>query len=213
MNKLVILDFDDTLISNMYLDFQSFKIISKKLECYIPKKNEIYILRKQGHIASKIIDFILKKSKKLVNKESYINNRKKFLESNESVKFLKIQPYVKKFLKKLKKNNFCVIIATLRKNENIIRKFIKNENIDDYIDHIYCNIYSKSDTRKLNNAYKIKKKIFTKILNKKIAKITSIGNSDIDKNVSDYFNLKYIDINSINKDNHAFRDLYRLVSD
>ena len=157
MKQIIILDFDDTLIVNEDLDFQSFRIISKKLKCYIPKKSEIASLRSKGYLASDIIDFIIKKSKNSITKIKFSENRIFFLESIESIKFLKIRPYAKKFIKKFKKNNFKIVIATLRKNENTLRFFLKKEGIISYIDQIYCNTNFTLDGRIPSNAYKIKK--------------------------------------------------------
>ena len=67
MKKLLIIDFDDTLINNETLDYHSFKNTSSFFKSYIPTRKEIRKFRKRGFLASKIIKKIHKKSKQNFN--------------------------------------------------------------------------------------------------------------------------------------------------
>ena len=82
MIKLVILDFDDTLINNQALDIESFKKTSNFFKSYNPTKEEIRKYRKRGLLASEIVNRIQKKSKQKFNKQKFMKYRKNFLESN-----------------------------------------------------------------------------------------------------------------------------------
>lgn len=179
MIKIIILDFDDTLIDNKLFDFQSFKQTSIKLDYYVPKLAEISNLRKKYFLAKEIIKWLIKKSKNN-NAIKFWEEREKFLESKESLKYISLRPYSRLFLKKLKKRNIIVIIATLRKNKKILEMFLKKEHISCYIDSIYNLKYNKIETRKFSNAIKIKQNMIKQIQKSydlKSNEIFSIGDS------------------------------------
>jgi len=205
MIKIIILDFDDTLINNKLLDFQSFKQTSIKLDYYVPKLVEISNLRKKNFLAKEIIKCIIKKSKNN-NTIKFWEERKKFLESKESLKYISLRPHSKVFLKKLKKHNIIVIIATLRKNKKILELFFEKERAMSYIDSIF-NLKDKTiDRRKLSNAIKIKNDLYNQILksyNFKSNEILSIGDSKADYKAAKSFKINHIilEINSFNQKN------------
>ncbi len=150
MIKLVIFDFDDTIIDNKNLDYQSFRQVSMNLNGYMPTKINISKLRKENYLAIEIVNWLLKKSKNRFIVTHFWEERLKFLESKKSLKYISLRPYSKLFLKKLKKHNIIVIIATLRKNKKILELFIENEGIMPYIDSIF-NLKDKTiETRKLS---------------------------------------------------------------
>jgi len=216
MIKIIILDFDDTLIDNKIFDFQSFKQTSIKLGYYIPQLIEISDLRKKNFLAKEIIKWLIKKSKKN-DATKYWEERNKFLESTKSLKYISLRPYSKFFLKKLKKHNIKVIIATLRKNKKILELFFEKAGVMPYIDSIF-NLKDKTiETRKLSNAIKSKKDLFNQILksyNFKSDEILSIGDYKADYKVAKSFKINHIilKINNSNQKNSKkyFSDFKKL---
>jgi len=206
MIKLVIFDFDDTIIDNKNLDYQSFRQVSMNLNGYMPTKINISKLRKENYLAIEIVNWLLKKSKNRFNVTHFWEERLKFLESKKSLKYISLRPYSKLFLKKLKKHNIIVIIATLRKNKKILELFIENEGIMPCIDSIF-NLKDKTiETRKLSNAIKSKKDLFNQILksyNFKSEEILSIGDSKADYKAAKSFKINHIilKINNSNQKN------------
>lgn len=183
MIKLIIFDFDDTLIDNKILDFQSFKQISIKFDCYVPKITEITKLREKNFLARAIIRWLLKKSKRRYNSKKFWEERKKFLESKNSQKYISLRPYSKILLRKLTKQNITIVISTLRKNKKNLELFLDKENIKPYVDSIF-NLKDKTiESRKLSNAIKIKHELFNIIMksyNFNPNEILSIGDSYAD---------------------------------
>jgi len=195
MKKLIILDFDDTLIDNTLLDFQSFKQTCIKLNAYIPKKIEISILRKKKFLAKQIIRWLLKKSKNKYSIKKFWKERVRFLESQNSLKYISLRPHSKIFLKKLKKHKLIIVIATLRKNKRTLELFLEKENIIPYIDTIF-NLKDKTiESRKLSNAIKIKQDMLHRIqssYNFTPNEILSIGNSYADNQAAKICKINHI---------------------
>lgn len=187
MIKLIILDFDDTLIDNKILDFQSFKQISIKLDGYVPNITEITKLRKKNFLARTIIRWLFKKSKRKYNTKKFWEERVKFLESKNSLKYISLRPYSKILLRKLKKHNITIVISTLRKNKKNLELFLDKETIKPFIDSIF-NLKDKTiETRNLSNAIKIKQELFNLIMksyNFNSNEILSIGDSYADYEVA-----------------------------
>jgi phosphoglycolate phosphatase-like HAD superfamily hydrolase len=224
MIKLVIFDFDDTIINNNTLDYQSFKNSSIFFKLYIPSVNEIKKFRKKGYLASTIFDWIQKKSKKKINKYKFLNFRKQFLESNSSIKYLKFQPGAKNTLKKLNSYGIFIVICSLRKRKSIIKKFLKSNDVYSYIDHIINYEKGTLDTRKPKLSIKIKKIMFKKIMKqykRKPEETMSIGNS-----IADYLAAKecgFLHYNLFFNNNHlpksklepqlsSFREIFDILN-
>lgn len=211
MIELVILDFDDTLIDNSILDYRSFVIICKRFNCYTPTKTEISFLRKKGYLAPDIVNWIHNKSKTKFDKKHFLNMRIEFLESKHSLDFLKLHPYVKYILSFLKKKKIRVVIATLRKKENIIRLFLKKENISSNIDMIF-NVKKKVNTRKLPIAIEQKKKIYAKIIqryNIDMERILSVGDAKADLIAAKKYKIRHI---IFDKKSHRIEKTMRIRS-
>jgi len=195
MIRLVIFDFDDTIIDNKNLDYQSFKQISSELGGYIPTRQEIFDLRKKNFLAIDIIHWLVKKSKNRYSIKHFWRKRINFLGSINSLEYLSLRPYVKYLLQKLQKNQVIVVIATLRKNKNFLEIFLKKEGISHHIDLIYNLKDNKIETRKSSNAIKIKQnmiKLIQKSYGLKSNEILSIGDS-----LADYEAAKRCKINHV----------------
>mgnify|MGYP003624023631 CR=1 FL=1 len=221
MIKLVIFDFDDTLIENMELDYHSFVKSSKKLNGYIPTKKEIKSLRSHGLLASEIIDWIKNKSSQSFNKNEFKKIRNEFLQSNTSIKYLVLRPYVKKLLFRLKSMKIKVVIVSLRKKKYTVRNFLRKKKILNYFDEIFNAEDSVIDTRKTKNAIMIKSKLFHKVLCSyeiKPTEILSIGDSKVDLHTAKKYGVNYITITKkyirdkySNAKIHSFNELIKLI--
>ena len=223
MIKLVIFDFDDTLIDNQILDYQSFKETSLKMHSYIPSKNEIKNLRKKKYDAIKMIDWIKKNSTSSFNKEKFFNQRKNFLESKYSEKFLKLQPYVKSTIKKLKSKDLILAISSLRKKKSLIKHFLESKGILSFIDQIVTVDETRFDTRSENIGIKLKNRHFKKILNNYgilESETISVGDSISDFKAAKMCSIKHVTFQSatdyiikpkLGKSIHSFKDLTHVI--
>lgn len=183
MIRLVIFDFDDTLIRNDRLDYHSFKVACEQIKCYTPTFAEIKKLRRKQYLAKDIIKWLKKKSKSRFDEDKFIAIRNEFLQSATSMKFFVLRRYSRSLLKKLKSMNLLVVIASLRKKRSLIRLFLRKKNILKYIDGIFNAEKSTLDLRKNKNAINVKKNLFVKILKKykiRPADTITVGNSEND---------------------------------
>ena len=120
MIKIIIFDFDDTLVDNTLLDFEGFKIPCQKLGIKFPPKNEIWKLRRQGKLAFDIIKKIKQKEGKVFLFNEFLSLRKVFFNSLESNLFLQLQKGSKELLSFLKKNGIRCILCSVRNDKKII---------------------------------------------------------------------------------------------
>lgn len=224
MIKLVIFDFDDTIINNKDLDYQSFKNSSIFFKLYVPTIEEINKFRKKGYLASTIFDWIQKKSNKNTDKHEFLNFRKQFLESDLSIKYLKFQPGAKNILKKLNSYGISIVICSLRKHKLIIKKFLKSNDVHSYIDHIINYEKGNLDTRNPKLSFKIKKIMFKKIMKKykrKPKEIMSIGDSIADYLAAKecgflhcnlFFNHKYLPKSKLQHQLSSFKEIFDIFN-
>ncbi len=223
MIKLVIFDFDDTLVENIDLDYYSFMISSKKLNGYIPTKREIQNLRSKGLLAHEIIEWIRNRSIKSLSKNQFSKIRNEFLQSRQSIQYLILRPYVKKILSKLKSLKIKMLIVSLRKKKYLLRYFLRRNKILNYFDKIFNAENSKVDTRKIRNAMMIKNILFQKVLYSykiKPTEILSIGDSKTDLHTAKKYGINHVTINKTylpNKDRHvkisSFKEIIKLIDE
>ena len=109
MIKLVIFDFDDTLTDNNYLDYQAFLVPCTKLGLSSPTLQTITKYRKKGFIAKKIISKFLKPNDRKLYLNKFLEYKKKFLNSKNSLQYLKIKKKYKGIIRIFKKseNKMC----------------------------------------------------------------------------------------------------------
>ena len=181
MTRLLIFDFDDTLVNNHYLDIKSFEIPYKIVSLNPPSKHEIKKLRKKGKTADYIIKNNLKKNnlKKFYN--NIINEREKFF-SKDQTNYLILQNHLEKNLAKIKIKNIELDIITANKNKNLVLKFLNQEKIIKYFSKVVFmdDLNIKLDNSDVENRILIKRSLLYSILKKsKIKKneILYIGNS------------------------------------
>ena len=194
MNRLIIFDFDDTLVDNSFVDYLAFKIPSQILGISYPNKKYLQILRKKGLLAKDIIqkNSTIDKS----NLEKFIVLRKNFL-NNKSINFLQAKPYLKLILKKLQKLEIEVVICTANDNPKNIIAFLKKNNLLSYFSKIYTikKLKFKLDNDSSSNRILIKTSLLKLILtqnNYSKKDILYIGNSEEDFLVSDFLKINFI---------------------
>ena len=200
MTRLLIFDFDDTLVNNHYLDIKSFEIPYKIVSLNPPSKYEIKKLRRKGKTA----DYIIKKNLKEKNLKKFYNNiineREKFF-SNDQTNYLILQNHLKKNLKEIKTKNIELNIITTNKNKNLFLKFLKQKKIIKYFSKIIFkdDLNIKLDNSDAGNRILIKRSLLYSILKKSRIKkneILYIGNS-----LEDFKACKNLQINFIHFQN------------
>lgn len=194
MIKIVIFDFDDTLIDNRELDYQGFRIPCKRLGLKIPSKKKILFLRGKGLLAEKIVTLLCNNQKL---KKDFLEIRKNFIHSKETVPFLKLKIGTKLILETLKKKDIICFISSVRTNKNTINKFLKEKKIEKLFKGIYLpnDIKLKISNTTVNNRILIKTSIIKYIIKKFLLKtdeIIFIGNNNEDYKSASKIGVKFI---------------------
>ena len=176
MIKLVVFDFDDTLIDNRELDYQAFRLPSIKLKLKIPSKQKIKNFRKKGLLAKQIALQLYGKRENNKLIKDFLFFRKKFIHSIDTIPYLKIKNNTKKVLRFLKRKNIICCISSVRRNKNTIKKFLVKEKINSYFQQIYLANDVKPEIKRNNPSSRILTKI--KII-LKIKKRYGVNSEDI----------------------------------
>ena len=196
MIKFVIFDFDDTLTDNRFVDHQSFVLPSRKLGVQPPKIKQIIQFRKNGLIANKMVEILLKN-----HNYSLVNNfhsiRKEFLQSYKVLNYLKLQQNTKSLLFLLQRKKIEIILCSVRKNKKLILSFLKKNKIYDYFDDIVLmeDLGFSMDNSNESNRVLIKSSLLHKMMQKKIMKPSEsifIGNSIEDVLASNRIRVPFI---------------------
>jgi len=176
MIRLVILDFDDTLTDNIYLDYQSFVFSCKKLDLTSPSFEKIANLRKQGLLVGEIINKILdtKIESRIISK--IISLRKDFLKNTDSLRFLKLKDNTEKLLNMLKRQKIDCVLCTSRNDKDTVIEFLKKEKIFEYFSNIFAN---QSVDVSLDNVEPLSRLLIKNIVLKMILKVYNFKNSEI----------------------------------
>lgn len=195
MEKYVIFDFDDTLVDNKLLDYESFKKPCIKLEIKSPSKNEIWQQRKDGLLAQEIIKNIQKKEKKVFSIDKFLNYRKIFLNSQESNLFLQLRKGTKELLSFLKKNNVTCFLCSVRSDKKLITNFLISNNVQQYFSGIFLarDIKINIDNRNSSNQILIKTSLIKQILKKTSSNnIIFVGDSEEDLMSANRLSIKFV---------------------
>lgn len=124
MAKVVCFDFDDVLTNKstlrkfMTVFGHTFKELRYGLEIFEDNKHP-------------------KKFFKTVDKVIQLGKGVKYERVEKIVYFLRPNKNARKTLKKLKASGYMIVIASIN-DENLIRKFLKKYQLEEYIDHIYA---------------------------------------------------------------------------
>jgi len=129
MIRVVIFDFDDTLIDNRVSDYQGFLIPCIRLGLSLPTVREIYRFRKKGLLAKDIAKHILNHSEKYFLLDRFLSIRRNFINGMNSNRYFRLKKRTKLLLKFLKRKEIKCFICSVRKNRKLVHEFLKNEKI------------------------------------------------------------------------------------
>ena len=197
MIKIVIFDFDDTIVNNNKLDYQSFMVAFKHVNLPTPSLKKITKLRKGGYLAKDIARIYLKKNNKLSSLSNFLNFRKKFLNSKESILFLCLKKGTRALLHLLKNKNIKILLCSSTNNKNLVICFLKKKKISRFFSNCYfmknvgLNIKNSSES----NRIRIKNRLLQKILKNESTQpneIIFIGNSKEDLYASENIGINFI---------------------
>ena len=176
MIKLIIFDFDDTIIDNRLSDYQGFVRPSKKLKISNPSINSIYQFRKQGLLAKDIVLKINEKNEKRISIQKFLKIRREFINGIKVIEYFRLKQNMRSLLRFLKREQIRCVICSVRNNRKIIKKFCEQEKILDYFEKIYL-----QDNLDMNiTINNLQKRIFIKTrLIKKIKKEQKIKDNEI----------------------------------
>ena len=196
MIKLIIFDFDDTLVNNHYLDCKSFEISFKKYSIKSPSKQEIKKFRKKGFTAKYIIKNNLKKMNLIESYDKIMNERERFLE-NDNTEYLILQDHICEILEFIKMKNIKIMLITANKNKKTVLKFLNKKKLTKYFSKILFvnDLDIWLDNSNIVNRILIKSSLLYKIFkNLKISKneILYIGNSSEDFDSCKDFKINFI---------------------
>jgi len=182
---LIIIDFDDTLIDNTYLDLDSFRHIIKIYNLSPIKDNVIIKWRKNGMLAKNILKRLLKNQKN-ISLNNCIKMRLEYLKKGHGgINLVKRRTGVRKTLQEMKKQGFFIVVITSRENKKIVKKIIKNLQLNRYIDNIYSASDIKNSEINLKDCIELKKYLYELALQGyqskiKKQKVIAIGNLKAD---------------------------------
>jgi phosphoglycolate phosphatase-like HAD superfamily hydrolase len=195
MNKYVIFDFDDTLVSNQLLDFESFRRTCDYFEIKSLSKHEIDKQRSKGLLAREIIINIIDKSKESLSVDDFLNYRKNFLTSQESNSFLELREYTKNLLSSLEKNGIKFYICSVRSNKKLLTNFLNENNILKYFSKVLIpsDLKIKLDSNNFSNRVLIKNSLIKNILKRiPLDNLVFVGDSKEDLISANNFSVKFI---------------------
>lgn len=195
MKKYVIFDFDDTLVSNQLLDFESFRHTCEYFGIRSPSKHDIHKQRKKGLIAKEITIEILSKSKKTFNVDSFLDYRRNFLISPESNSFLELRKDTKNLLSFLEKNKIKCYLCSVRTNKKLLTNFLNKKNISKYFSKTFTpsDLKIHLDSDNFSNRVLIKNSLIKNILKKRlIGNFIFVGDSQEDLISANNFCIKFI---------------------
>lgn len=181
--KLVIFDFDDTIIDNSLLDIDSFEYVSNLYK--LPKNSQKQIIRwrKNGMLADNIFKRILK-NRKQPSLEKCVKTRLEYLARGEGLDLIRPKEGAVKTFHEIKKQGNVIVIVTTRNQKRIVKNILKKIRLDKYVDEIFCETDHSQLQNQSMNYVKLKENLYKLALEKtnhKTEKSIVIGNlkSDI----------------------------------
>lgn len=175
MNKfgLIIVDLDDTIIDNTRLDLDSFRYISKFYNLSFIDDKTIVRWRKNGMLAKNILQrLFVEKNHMLL--DICVRKRLEYLKSGGGgIRLVNIRSGVKNTLEQIKRRGYFVTIVTSRQDIMIVKKIVKNLQLNNQIDKIYCASDITNKEIDLKNCIEIKKSLYKIALKEYLPKLTS----------------------------------------
>jgi len=200
--KLIIFDFDDTITDNRNLDFESFRISCNFFNIKNPLSlKKLVDLRKKSFTAQKILKSIKISTENTFSTKNFLKYRNDFLLSDQSNLYLQIKKDTKLILKTLEKKKIPIFLCTVRNDKQLVRNFLKKNNIEFYFTDIYCSsdLIEKIDNNDSDNRILIKSSLLKKIIKKnkfKHNEILYIGNSFEDRIASSIHKIFFLKFNN-----------------
>lgn len=197
MIRSVIFDFDDTLISNILLDYAGFDIPCKKLGINGIDFQSFLHLRKKGLLAKDIVKKIELNSKVKIDVSKFISLRNEFLQSEESVSFLQLNTGARDVLSFLKSKKVKCFLCSIRNNKKIVIEFLKRNDVLQYFSDIYLmdDIMADFDKSIPSNRVLIKNSLIYRVMKEHSLSsdgMLLIGNSEDDYNSSNNMHVEFI---------------------
>lgn len=197
MIQSVIFDFDDTLITNILLDYAGFDKPCKKLGINGLNFSSFLSLRKKGLLAKDIVNKIKLNSKMNFDVSQFISLRNEFLQSEESISFLKLNTGTRTVLSFLKSKKIKCFLCTIRNNKKIVIEFLKRNDLLQYFSGIYLmdDVITNFDKSISSNRVLIKNSLIYKVMREHSLSTKGmilIGNSEDDYNSSNNMHVDFI---------------------
>lgn len=197
MIRVVIFDFDDTLIDNRVSDYQGFLIPCIRLGLSLPTVREIYRFRKKGLLAKDIAKHILNHSKKYFLLDRFLSIRRNFINSMNSNRYFRLKKRTKLLLKFLKRKEIKCFICSVRKNRKLVHEFLKNEKILKYFDgiHLMVDLSFNIENNTPSKKALIKSRLIQKVMKDysfKPVEVIFVGNSEEDIKSASKTRVKFI---------------------
>jgi len=175
MNRfgLIIVDFDDTVIDNTKLDLDSFHYIAKIYNLPSIDYDIIVSWRKNGMLARNILHRLIKERKD-ITLDVCVKKRQEYLKiGGGGIKLVKIRSGVKNTLEQIKRRGYYITIVTSRQDMAVIKKIVRNLQLDNQIDKIYCALDITDKEIDLKNCIEVKKSLYKLALNEYLPKLIS----------------------------------------
>jgi phosphoglycolate phosphatase-like HAD superfamily hydrolase len=175
MNKfgLIIVDFDDTIIDNTRLDLDSFRYITKMYSLLPINDNTIIHWRKNGMLARNILQKLIR-DRNDISLDICVKKRLEYLRTGSGgIRLAKIRTGVKNTLEQIKEKGYFVAIVTSRQDKNIVKKIIRNLQLTNKIDKIYCASDIIDKRIDFKNCIELKKSLYKLVLKNHLTKLTN----------------------------------------
>jgi phosphoglycolate phosphatase-like HAD superfamily hydrolase len=174
MIKIVIFDFDDTIVDNIKMDYESFSFPCKKFGINMKSFEDIINFRKNKMKSNEIIQILLKENN--VKFEEFFNTREKFLVDKKSFDLLELKKNINKVLKFLNENKIKLILCTSRDDPKKITEFLKKNQILDY----FSKIITRDDLNlNMDNRNYLQRLLTKNILMKKILRVENSNPNEV----------------------------------
>ena len=131
--KMYIFDFDDTLIDNFEMDYESFRAVVEENGFKMIPKQTFREMRIKGLLADKIMKTIAP-----TQADMLFRKRKIRVMDSCFLEFAKVRPHVHQIFEKIKSAGHAACIATRRMNRSKIQKFLETEKIAQYVTTMLC---------------------------------------------------------------------------
>jgi phosphoglycolate phosphatase-like HAD superfamily hydrolase len=153
-------------------------------------------MRKNGLLAKDIAMYIKQQNKKSFSIPKFLKIRTNFLESEDSLKYLKPRNYTKSLLAYLQDKNVNCFLCSVRKNKKLLLNFLKINHLAEFFSAVYLqnDITLNIDNTLSENRMLIKNSLLHKIVKENYSRneVIFVGNSNEDLQCAKAMNITYI---------------------